>query len=117
MKPSGEWRKLKCWNPVRVPTRHVFSLFRGVGAADCTQTVHIWAPSGALFCWWPVCSGGSFSKLGCGVWLVICSLPDTVELHDLKRISADEAAIEKALTLPTAPPQGNITGGRRPGTD
>ena len=28
---------------------HVFSLFRGLWASECAQTVHLWAPSGAFF--------------------------------------------------------------------
>ena len=28
---------------------HVFSLFRGLLASECAQTVHLWAPSGAIF--------------------------------------------------------------------
>ena len=33
---------------------HVFSLFRGLLASECGQTVHLWTPSVALFHWWPV---------------------------------------------------------------
>jgi hypothetical protein len=31
---------------------HVFSLFRGLGAAEVCTNLLLWAPVGAHFCWW-----------------------------------------------------------------
>ena len=38
---------------------HVFSLFRGLWASECAQTVHLWAPSGAFFVGGRCCGRGS----------------------------------------------------------
>ena len=38
---------------------HVFSLFRGLWASECAQTVHLWAPAGPIFVGGRCCGRGS----------------------------------------------------------
>jgi hypothetical protein len=64
---------------------HVFSLFRGLGAAEVCTKLLWWAPAGPTFVgggW----SGGSFSWLGQRCCCVLLHGRERLVLHDLLRV-------------------------------
>ena len=75
---------------------HVFSLFRGLWASECAQSVHCWAPSGAFFVAGPVAvAEGLLSSLRAGVCpLVPVHGPRWLGQHDLNNPGSNSFVLD-----------------------